>query len=189
MPTHFRDQPTKRDFSQTVLRLFGGLFLALCAAAFAIPPAQAQGPTFVEQTRDWDVFNVTIEGAKACFIVSPAQTYDPMPESRHGDVFFYMTRRPAANVNAEPLLLVGYSFREGSQVNVSVGSSNFVFLTQGPRAFINDPSQGDALLAAMRAGSTMRVTGTSSRGTAVTYGFSLSGVTAGSNRTAAECAS
>ena len=151
-------------------------------------PAAAQEPSFIEQSRDWDVFTTTIEGAKACFIVSKARTYDPMPESRHGDVFFYMTRRPSAGVEAEALLLVGYSFREGSQVTVTVGSSSFPFLTQGPRAFLNDPAQGPALLAAMRAGSDMRVTGTSSRGTAVTYGFSLAGVTAGTDRTAAECA-
>ncbi|MEM1287972.1 MAG: invasion associated locus B family protein [Pseudomonadota bacterium] len=168
-------------------RVAAAVATALFVACLSIPSAHAQEPVFVEQARDWDVFTTTIEGSKACFIVSKARTYDPMPESRHGDVFFYMTRRPAAGVDAEPLLLVGYSFREGSQVNVSVGGSNFPFLTQGPRAFLNDPGQGSALLAAMRAGSSMRVTGTSSRGTAVTYGFSLSGVTAGTNRTASDC--
>lgn len=171
---------------RTVRNALVGVVSAFAALGLAAP-VQAQEPTFVEQSRDWDVFRTTIEGSPACFIVSKARTYDPMPESRHGDVFFYMTRRPAAGVEAEPLLLVGYSFREGSQVTVSVGSSSFPFLTQGPRAFLNDPSQGTALLAAMRAGSDMRVTGTSSRGTAVTYGFSLSGVTAGTNRTASDC--
>lgn len=149
--------------------------------------ALAQEPTFVEQSRDWDVFTTTIEGSQACFIVSKPRSYDPMPESRHGDVFFYLTRRPAASVTAEPLILVGYSFAEGSQVTTTVGGTAFTFLTQGPRAFLNNPADGANLLAAMRAGSDMRVTGTSSRGTNVTYVFSLSGVTAGTNRTAADC--
>ena len=173
----------------SVRRSLLALLAALAMLAPMALPAAAQEPTFLEQSRDWDVFTTTIEGSKACFIVSKARSYDPMPESRHGDVFFYMTRRPAAGVEAEALLLVGYSFREGSQVTVSVGSSSFPFLTQGPRAFLNDPAQGPDLLTAMRSGSEMRVTGTSSRGTAVTYGFSLSGVTAGTNRTAQECAS
>ncbi|MEQ8655863.1 MAG: hypothetical protein RIC24_00980 [Hyphomicrobiales bacterium] len=149
--------------------------------------ALAQEPTFVEQSRDWDVFTTTIEGSRGCFIVSKPRSYDPMPESRHGDVFFYLTRRPAANVIAEPLILVGYSFAEGSQVTTTVAGSSFTFLTQGPRAFLNNPAEGPNLLAAMRAGSDMRVSGTSSRGTSVTYVFSLSGVTAGTNRTEADC--
>lgn len=165
--------------------------MAVCAVltlGLMLPSsAQAQEPTFVEQSRDWDVFTTTIEGARACFIVSKPRTYDPMPESRHGDVFFYLTRRPAASVTAEPLILVGYSFAEGSQVTATVGASNFTFLTQGPRAFLNNPAEGANLLAAMRAGSELRVRGTSSRGTNVTYSFSLSGVTAGTNRTAADC--
>ncbi|MEM6712849.1 MAG: invasion associated locus B family protein [Pseudomonadota bacterium] len=165
--------------------------LAVMATAFALSfmmtPAHAQEPTFVEQSRDWDVFTTTIEGGQACFIVSRPRTYDPMPESRHGDVFFYLTRRPVASVTAEPLILVGYSFAEGSQVTATVGASNFTFLTQGPRAFLNDPAEGDDLLAAMRAGSDMQVRGTSARGTNVTYTFSLSGVTAGTNRTATDC--
>lgn len=165
--------------------------IAVCAAlgfALAAPgSALAQEPTFVEQSRDWDVFTTTIEGSPACFVVSKARTYDPMPESRHGDVFFYMTRRPAAGVTAEPLLLVGYSFAESSQVTVTVNGNSFAFLTQGPRAFLDNPAEGTNLLGAMRAGSDMRVTGTSSRGTAVTYTFSLSGMTAGTNRTAQDC--
>lgn len=167
------------------------LGIALCAAlgfAAATPgSALAQEPTFVEQSRDWDVFTTTIEGSPACFVVSKARTYDPMPESRHGDVFFYMTRRPAAGVTAEPLLLVGFSFAEGSQVTVTVNGNSFPFLTQGPRAFLDNPAEGTNLLGAMRAGSDMRVTGTSSRGTAVSYAFSLSGMTAGTNRTAQDC--
>ena len=166
----------------------GTVFAALIGLGMVAPGAVlAQQPSFVEQSRDWDVFTTTIEGAAACFIVSKPRSYDPMPESRHGDVFFYLTRRPAAGVAAEPLVLVGYSFQEGSQVTATVGSTSFTFLTQGPRAFLNDPADGAALLSAMRAGSDMRVSGTSSRGTNVTYVFSLSGVTAGTNRTAQDC--
>ncbi len=160
-----------------------GLVLGLALPTAAL----AQEPTFVEQSRDWDIFTTTIEGSQACFIVSKPRSYDPMPESRHGDVFFYMTRRPAAGVSAEPLILVGYSFAEGSQVTTTVAGTSFTFLTQGPRAFLNNPADGANLLAAMRAGSDMRVTGQSSRGTNVTYVFSLSGVTAGTNRTAQDC--
>lgn len=178
-----------RNCAPFLTRTAFGLAMAMGLTVAAPSVSVAQAPTFVETARDWDVFTTTIEGSKACFVVSQARSYDPMPQSRHGDVFFYMTQRPAAGVTAEPLLLVGYSFRESSQVTVTVGASNFTFLTQGPRAFLNNPAEGPNLLAAMRAGSDMRVTGTSSRGTAVTYGFSLSGMTAGSNRSAQECAS
>jgi hypothetical protein len=166
------------------------LSLGVAVSGAALMPGLAfaqQEPTFVEQSSDWDVFTTTIEGGPACFIVSKPRSYDPMPESRHGDVFFYLTRRPAAGVVAEPLILVGYSFAEGSQVTTTIGDSRFTFLTQGPRAFLNNPAEGPNLLAAMRAGADMRVSGTSSRGTNVSYVFSLSGVTAGTNRTETDC--
>lgn len=185
LPSTPRFPRLARGVSRSMLALAAMLGLCLGAAA----PALAQEPTFIEQSRDWDVFTTTIEGSKACFIVSKARSYDPMPESRHGDVFFYMTQRPAAGVTAEPLLLVGFSFAENSQVTVTIGTTNFVFLTQGPRAFLNNPAEGPNLMAAMRGGSDMRVRGQSARGTAVTYGFSLSGVTAGTNRAQQECAS
>jgi hypothetical protein len=120
------------------------LALGMMVPGLALVPgkAHAQEPTFVEQSRDWDVFTTTIDGAQACFIVSKPRSYDPMPESRHGDVFFYLTRRPAAGVTAEPLILVGYSFAEGSQVTTTVAGTSFTFLTQGPRAFLNDPAEG-----------------------------------------------
>ena len=184
--THYRlsfFQPSRR-LKMAVYAAFSALVgLGLAAPGLAV----AQEPTFVEQSRDWDVFTTTIEGSPACFIVSKPRSYDPMPESRHGDVVFYMSRRPAASIAAEPMVLVGYSFQEGSQVTVNVGGTAFTFLTQGPRAFLNNPTDGDGLLSAMRAGSDMRVTGTSSRGTNVSYVFSLSGVTAGTNRTAQDC--
>ena len=176
---------TKLSSRRLMLAVYAALGFGLTAPGVVM----AQEPTFVEQSRDWDVFTTTIEGGQACFIVSKPRSYDPMPESRHGDVFFYLTRRPAAGVVAEPLIQVGYSFAEGSQVTATVGTTNFTFLTQGPRAFLNNPADGPNLLSAMRAGSDLRVTGTSSRGTNVTYTFSLSGVTAGTNRTAQDCPS
>lgn len=174
-------------FLKSSRRLALAMVAMLSCVLFVPSLVVAQENTFVEQSRDWDVFTTTIEGARACFIVSKPRTFDPMPESRHGDVFFYLTRRPAAGVTAEPLILVGFSFAEGSQVTATVGTSNFVFLTQGPRAFLNNPAEGETLLAAMRAGSDLRVTGTSSRGTSVSYTFSLAGVTAGSNRLVQDC--
>ena len=157
----------------------------ILTGAFFSAPAMAQEPQWVETSRDWDVFTATINGQRACFIVSKPKSYSPEPDSRHGDVFFYVTRR--AGVEAEPSIIVGFDFLEGREVTVTVGDQRFAFMTQGRRAFINDPAQTSALITAMRAGSDMRVSGSSARPTDVAYTFSLSGVTAGLNRSAREC--
>jgi hypothetical protein len=161
--------------------------LALIALLFILPASASAQPQLVEQNKDWAVFENNDDANKVCFIISQPKSYDPMPVSRHGDVFFYVTRRPADDVKAEPSLKVGYEFRQDSKVTVSIGDKSFPFMTTKEYAFADDGVSSSDLAAAMRAGSDMKVTGTSSRGTEVTYIFSLSGVTAGMDKLSSIC--
>jgi invasion protein IalB len=160
-----------------IMALTSALFSGFAGPAFA----QAQ-PKLVSQSGDWAIFQSDAQTGKVCFIISQPKQYDPMPVSRHGDVYFYVSRRPGDNVAGEPSLKVGYEFRPNSQVTVTIGDNSFPFMTTQQYAFPDESVDMASLVGFMRAGADMRVTGTSARGTNVSYTFSLSGVTAGTGK-------
>jgi invasion protein IalB len=70
-----------------------------------------------------------------------------------------------------------------------VDGQEFTMVTKEDGAWVESPAEEDQLVAAMRAGRQMTVKGRSHRGTDTTYTFSLSGVTASTNRIAEACSS
>lgn len=159
------------------------LFVLLPISAFA------QGaPTLLEQYNDWEAYRYDGGGQKTCYILSKPKTLSP-PNRNHGDVFFFLTSRPAENVFNEVSVLVGYPFAPDSTVTVDIDGQNFTLFTKEDGAWVEQPADEQQLVAAMKAGRSMSVRGKSARGTDTTYTFSLSGVTAGANRLATECPS
>ena len=67
------------------------------------------------------------------------------------------------------------------------GKTQFVMFTDKDSAWIENPSQESDLIAAMKGGSRMIVTGKSRRGTLTTDTYSLSGVTAALDAMSKEC--
>ncbi|MEM8812347.1 MAG: invasion associated locus B family protein [Pseudomonadota bacterium] len=160
-----------------------GAVVVLFASSVA---ATAQTPKLVKQFKDWGVYSFSGQKGKVCYILSKPR--EKLPADRnHGDVFFFVTTRPGEGVEAEPSVIVGYSFKPESKVTVSVDGADFTMFTQGEGAWIENSEQENRLVQAMRAGSNMRVAGTSTRGTSTSYSYSLSGVTAALRESAASC--
>lgn len=151
-------------------------------------PARAQDPTLLETFRDWEAYRFEANGQVTCYVLSKPKRLLPT-DRNHGDVFFFITARPAENVTGEASVLVGYPFQPDSTVTVDVDGTEFKLFTKEDGAWVDSTADEQQLVAAMRAGSRMTVSGTSARGTNTTYEFSLSGVTAGTNRIANGCAS
>jgi hypothetical protein len=151
--------------------------------------AAAQGaPTLLQQYSDWEAYKYEADGNTVCYALSKPKSLAPTNRN-HGDIFFFISTRPEENVENEASLLVGYPFEEGSTVTASVDGEEFTMFTKEDGAWVESPAEEDQLVAAMRAGRQMIVKGTSHRGTDTTYTFSLSGVTASTNRIAQECGS
>ncbi|WP_420393794.1 invasion associated locus B family protein [Acuticoccus sp.] len=149
--------------------------------------ALAQTPTLLEQFSDWEAYRYEgQDGNVTCYLLSKPKTLAP-PDRNHGDVFFFLTTRPAEEVTHEASVLVGYPFAPDSNVVVDIDGQEFQLFTKDDGAWVESPADEAQLLVAMRAGSRMTVRGTSARGTETSYTFSLSGVTAGSNRIASGC--
>ena len=98
--------------------------------------------------------------------------------TKRGAVFVFVTHRPAAKRVGEVFVETGYTFKNDSDVKVVIGRRRFVLLTSGSTAWALNDGDERKLVAAMRAGAEMLVTGTSSRGTETRDSYSLKGFSA-----------
>lgn len=155
------------------------LIITALLGASAVGPAFAQGaqPTLIKQNSDWSSFTHGSGPGKVCFALSVPKQKSPA-NLNHGDVFFFVSNRPGEGVKNEPSILVGYPFQDNSKVTVDIDGQKFVLFTKGEGAWVENAGEEGALIAAMRKGKAMTVSGTSGRGNPTSYSYSLSGVTA-----------
>ncbi|MDF3853236.1 invasion associated locus B family protein [Paracoccus sp. P2] len=166
---------------------------AAAAAAIAIAassPVLAQDSTNVIGTEgDWTVFSAT--SPKECWAVSAPKSTQNLDtngkpkEVTRGDIRLYVAYRPGQS--GEVSFSGGYPFAPDSAVEVNVGGNVFKLFTEGESAWTGSPADDAKLVSALRAGSTAVVTGRSARGTVTKDTFSLSGITAATNKAQAAC--
>lgn len=162
------------------------IFLTLAALALAFAgAAQAQTNERVAAYKDWSVFNPA--SPKECYIVSPpvattAERGGSTVSVSRSEIRLFVTIRPDAGVNKEVSYTGGYPFKEGSTVDVSIGTSSHVFnIGSGESdewAWPSTPEKDAAVIQAMKRGTNAVVTAVSSRGTTTRDTFSLLGFTA-----------
>ncbi len=162
------------------------LGLAIVGLVVSSAAAFAQSPTLLKQHNDWAAYSLSGGSGKVCYaLTKPTQM---LPGDRnHGDVFFFITSRPAEGVSSEPSLLVGYPLKDKSTVVADVDGNRFSMFTNNDGAWVDNAASETQLVNAMRAGRELTVHAESSRGTKTSYKFSLSGVTAAINSAQAAC--
>ena len=159
---------------------------AAAALTLASTAAVAQSPSSLGQFNDWTAWTYTNDSGKICYIHATPKSLRP-ENLRHGDVSFFIRASPSEGITNEANFVVGYPFQENSRVSVIIGDKLFTMFTESDSAWLLDEAQEDDLLAAMKAGSTMSISGRSRRGNDTSYEISLSGVTAAADRIVAEC--
>lgn len=163
---------------KTGLFLAGALASAIANVAMVLPAnSQAQAPTRIKQHNAWGAYSHTGSNGKVCYVLSIPTQKEPADRD-HGDVFFMVAKHPGQNVNFEPQFTVGYPFADNSKVTLDIDGKKFSMFTKGSNAWMENPAEEPTVVAAMRAGSKMSVSGQSRRGTETKYAYSLSGVTA-----------
>ena len=120
------------------------LFILLPISAFA-----QNAPTLLEQYNDWEAYRFDGSGQKTCYILSKPKTLAPSNRN-HGDVFFFLTSRPADDVTNEASVLVGYPFAPDSTVTVDIDGQAFSLFTKDDGAWVESPADEAQLVAAMR---------------------------------------
>lgn len=165
---------------KTRILLAAALFIASAGAALA------QTPSSLGKFNDWSAWSYAGSKGKVCYIHSSPSALVPS-SLRHGDVSFFIRTSPGEDITNEANFIVGYPFKENSTVTVEIDGEKFTMFTQGDSAWLLNAAEEPQLLAAMKAGKKMTVNGTSRRGNSTSYSYSLSGVTAASNKITTEC--
>ncbi|MDC9822360.1 hypothetical protein PRN20_01335 [Devosia sp. ZB163] len=156
---------------------------ALAIAAIALPAlattALAQSVQLLGEYRDWSAYSATESTGPVCFALSKPTEVSPSPDD-FSEAFLYLTNRPGEGVRNELNLVAGFTFAPDTPATISISGQTFELITDKDAAWLLDPSQGENLAGALRAGSTLVVEGTSDKGIRITQTFSLSGATAAS---------
>lgn len=153
------------------------LVVGLVFTAAAAAPAAAQVPTQIKVNGDWGSYSYQGEGGKTCYILS--MPTEKLPADRdHGDVYFMLAQHPGAPSSLEPQFMVGYAFKDNSNVILDIDGKQFSMFTRGKNAWLENAAEEQVVVESMRAGSNMSLSGESRRGTQTKYSYSLSGVTA-----------
>jgi invasion protein IalB len=136
-----------------------------------------QKPQFLGAFQDWEAYAGTEGKSKVCYAVTQP-TKEEGQYSRRGEVYLFVTHRPADHEQNAVNIKAGYTYKSGSAVNVAIGNHTASMYVKDDTAW-NRTSQDDhAMVQAMIKGSTMIVHGTSEHGTATTDTFSLKGFSA-----------
>lgn len=144
------------------------------AVAQTAPPPSG----FIDNFDDWSAFSETENGKPLCYMASLPKTSEG-DYSQRGDTYVMVTHRPAEKTVGEVSVRAGYTYKEGSEVEVRVdGGPAFMLFTDQGFAWTREAKADQALIAAMKAGAGMVVKGTSSRDTLTTDTYSLKGFTA-----------
>ncbi len=161
-------------------------FVFLVSMIVAVPSTGRAQDKDLGIFRDWNAQSYSDGGAKVCHAWSKPQKEEGR-YTRRGDVFVFVAHRPAAGRRNEVSFEIGYPFQNGSELEAAIGGRTFSLFTEGGSAWLRSVEEDDAMVAAMKAGNTMIVRGTSRRGTATKDTYSLSGFTAAMNAIGKEC--
>jgi invasion protein IalB len=138
-------------------------------------PLSAQAQTNIGTFTDWNAFTDTEGSAKVCYVGAFPQKSLPDNVTR-GKIYILVTHRPATKSLGVVSVEAGYTYKDGSDVDFMVeGKPVFKFFTKGGQAWTQEDA---AVVNALKAGKTLTVKGTSSRGTVTTDTYSLAGFTA-----------
>jgi hypothetical protein len=170
---------------RTAPRFARAVGVALLAAGAAVaglsPAAAAESPTLLGAFKAWSAYTVGSGASKTCYALAQPKSTAPKNVNRD-PVFFLVSDWPARKAKAEPEVVPGYPYKDGSKVTAQVGSDKFTFFTKNEdktgNAWVEAKADEARLVDAMRRGAEMIVTGTSSRGTLTRDTYSLSGVSA-----------
>jgi invasion associated locus B (IalB) protein len=170
-----------------MLRITTWRGLLACLVALSSAPALAQTPQFLGTYRDWNVYAFTEDGEKICYMASEPKKQEGN-YTRRDNPAVLVTRRPGPKVVDEVSVQPGYSYLDGSEVEIAVASNKFLLFTRGEHAWTKTEEADQALITAMKKGADMTVRGTSVKNTFSLDTYSLLGFTAAYNAMIDACA-
>jgi invasion protein IalB len=154
------------------------LVLAAAAISLAASAATADTPTLLGISKDWTAFMSGSGSSKICYALSkPTST---SPKKKRDAIYVLITDWPSRHAKAEPEVVPGYLYKEGTKVTATVGGTAFELFVKNENgagaAWVRHHDDEARLIDAMRGSSTLVVTGTSARGSTTKDTYSLAGL-------------
>jgi hypothetical protein len=151
----------------------------LLAGLFALAaPVAADNATLLGVAKNWKAFSTGTGSDKVCYAIATPTSSEPKKAHRDA-IGFLVNDWPDKKARAQPEIVPGYKYKDGSQVTVEIGSDKFTFYTSndgGAGSAWMKTSEEGRLIDAMQRGSEAIVTGISTHGTMTHDTYSLGGM-------------
>ena len=170
------------------LRAARVLALALLVAGAGASLPSSAADKSLGTFKAWSAMSFSEDDKPVCMMWSQPEKAEGDYKKR-GEIFVFVTHRPGDNEINKVSFETGYTFKEKSEVSVTIDGEAFTLYTDGSTAWSYEPKDDSRMVNAMRAGSTMVVEGVSSRGTQTRDTYSLGGFTAAHNAINKACKS
>ena len=156
-------------------------------------PAEGGSENRVAVATDWSVFVETDPALECWGVAVPSGSRNTRDgeavEVRRGDILLFVVHRPTAGVAGEVSFTGGYPFDEDATVTMQIGTDRFEMFTRGEFAWPVSAEDDARIVAAMKRGRDVVLTGRSARGTQTEDTFSLMGFTAAMEEVENNCES
>jgi hypothetical protein len=162
----------------TMTRWLSPMIGLLVAASVGVAAAQdTPVPDYVGTFQDWNVYKFEDGEATICYMASEPKKQEGN-YTRRGSPAVLVTRRPTPRAVDEVSVQPGYSYLDGSEVEMQIDNRRFLLFTKGEHAWARTEADDKNLISAMRRGVKMTVKGTSIKSTYSLDTYSLLGFTA-----------
>ena len=141
--------------------------------------AQAEGePKQIGAFDDWLAYSYDAADSKVCYVSSTPKSSEPK-NAKRDPAFFLVTHMPGRKppVRGEVSTIIGYPFKEGQIVKLTIDAESYDMFSKGDTAWV-DTGTDKKIVAAMKGGKSLKVAGTSWRGTQTVDTYSLNGISA-----------
>ena len=165
--------------------VFGFLLLVLTCLSVSAMAADGE-PRKIDTFGDWTAYVMIEDGNKVCYMASQPKKHEGN-YTRRGDIFALITHRPAEGTKNVFSYIAGYPYKAGSDARLKIGNDRYTLFTQDETAWAPDAATDNKITDSIRKGSSMVVTGSSSRGTLTTDTYSLSGSSSAYEAISKEC--
>lgn len=129
--------------------------------------------------KDWMVYKQETNKGRICFMSSvPKQLRGDYDRSNRGETRVFVSHGPGKAERNVVSVLAGYRYKKQSEVDFAIDKKSSTLFTLDNRAWSQGPEDDMKLIAAMKRGSKLVVTGVSSRNNKTIDDYSLSGFTA-----------
>ena len=154
--------------------------LAMLAVACLLAPGASAADKTLGTFNVWSAMTFDEENAIVCMMWSQPDKAEG-DYTKRGEIFVFVTHRPGNREMNKVSFETGYTFKEDSEVKVTIDGRAYSLYTDGSTAWSRDDKDDRRMVEAMRAGRSMIMEGVSSRGTQTRDTYSLSGFTAAHN--------